>query len=268
MHTLYSMRRSGNCYKVRLALAQLDVPYELVEIDILKGETRTPEFLKMNPIRPRAAARSVAGPLYRRVERDTLVSRRPYAAVSGRPRRPRRDAAMDVLRAAQPGAQSRRRLFLADAGEGRPRPAKPRAGRLDARGLPRARRHGEAPRQRGGSSPPTRYSIADIALYGYTHVAHTCDYDLAGFPAVRAWLDRIAAQPGHIAMDWEPHAMPRRSSYSPALMLASLITFAHLAMSALMMAARASGGSATASRPSCASLAFISGSIAILAACE
>ena len=49
MYTLYSMRRSGNCYKVRLALAQLDIPHELVEIDILKGETRTPEFLAMNP---------------------------------------------------------------------------------------------------------------------------------------------------------------------------------------------------------------------------
>ena len=49
MYTLYSMRRSGNCYKVRLALAQLDIAHELVEIDILKGETRTPEFLTMNP---------------------------------------------------------------------------------------------------------------------------------------------------------------------------------------------------------------------------
>ena len=67
MYTLYSMRRSGNCYKVRLALAQLDIPHELVEIDILKGETRTPEFLKMNPERPRAAARGRARPLHRRV---------------------------------------------------------------------------------------------------------------------------------------------------------------------------------------------------------
>ncbi len=49
MYTLYSMRRSGNCYKVRLALSQLDIPHELIEIDILKGETRTPEFLAMNP---------------------------------------------------------------------------------------------------------------------------------------------------------------------------------------------------------------------------
>ena len=49
MYKLYSMRRSGNSYKVRLALAQLDIAHELIEIDILQGETRTPEFLKMNP---------------------------------------------------------------------------------------------------------------------------------------------------------------------------------------------------------------------------
>src|SRR6516225_6009258 len=45
MYTLYSMQRSGNSYKVRLALARLGIPYKLVEIDILKGESRTPEFL-------------------------------------------------------------------------------------------------------------------------------------------------------------------------------------------------------------------------------
>ncbi len=49
MYTLYSMQRSGNCYKVRLALAHLDVPYNLVEIDILKGESHTPDFLAKNP---------------------------------------------------------------------------------------------------------------------------------------------------------------------------------------------------------------------------
>jgi glutathione S-transferase len=49
-----------------------------------------------------------------------------------------------------------------------------------------------------------RYSIADIALYAYTHLAHQCDYNLAGFPAVRDWLSRVEAQPGHVAMDWQP----------------------------------------------------------------
>ena len=49
MYTLYSMQRSGNSYKVRLALARLGIPHNLVEIDILKGESRTPEFLAKNP---------------------------------------------------------------------------------------------------------------------------------------------------------------------------------------------------------------------------
>src|ERR1700740_952409 len=49
MFTLYSMQRSGNCYKVLLSLTQLAIDYHMVEIDILKGETRTPEFLGKNP---------------------------------------------------------------------------------------------------------------------------------------------------------------------------------------------------------------------------
>jgi glutathione S-transferase len=49
-----------------------------------------------------------------------------------------------------------------------------------------------------------RYTIADIALYAYTHVAHECDYDLDGFPAIRAWVARVAAEPGHVTMEWAP----------------------------------------------------------------
>src|SRR5438552_14340845 len=48
-YTLYGMQRSGNCYKVRLALAQLGISYRLIELDILKGDTRTPQFLAKNP---------------------------------------------------------------------------------------------------------------------------------------------------------------------------------------------------------------------------
>ena len=52
-----------------------------------------------------------------------------------------------------------------------------------------------------------RYTIADIALYAYTHLAHLSDYDLGTFPAIRKWLDRVAEQPDHIAMDWQPSAL-------------------------------------------------------------
>ena len=44
-------------------------------------------------------------------------------------------------------------------------------------------------------------SLADIALYAYTHVAHEGGFELAGYPAVRAWLDRVAAVPGHVPME-------------------------------------------------------------------
>ncbi len=46
-----------------------------------------------------------------------------------------------------------------------------------------------------------RLSIADIALYGYTHVAGEGGFDLARFPAVQAWIARVAAEPGHIPID-------------------------------------------------------------------
>ena len=52
----------------------------------------------------------------------------------------------------------------------------------------------------GGSDSGDRYSIADIALYAYTHVAPEGGFDLAPFPAVRAWLERVAAQPKHVAI--------------------------------------------------------------------
>ena len=47
-------------------------------------------------------------------------------------------------------------------------------------------------------------TVADIALYGYTHVADRCDYDLETFPAIRAWLRRVEQTPGFVTMDWQP----------------------------------------------------------------
>jgi glutathione S-transferase len=206
MHTLYSMRRSGNCYKVRLALAQLDVPYELVEIDILKGETRTPEFLKMNPsghvplleVSPgRYIAESnailwyLAGhtPLFPddRADRAEMLQ---WMFFEQHSLEPNLGAAYFWLTLVKGGRDLQSHALEDWMQEG-------------YRALGVMEKH-LANRQFFAAD---RYSIADIALYGYTHVAHTCDYDLAGFPAVRAWLDRIAAQPGHIAMDWEPHAI-------------------------------------------------------------
>ena len=204
MYTLYSMRRSGNCYKVRLALAQLDIPHELIEIDILQGETRTPEFLKMNPSGHVPLLEVAPGRYIAEFERHPVVHRRPHAAVHRGPRRSRRNAAMDVLRAAQPGAQPRRRLFLAGAGQGRTRAAAARAGRLDAGGLSRARRDGEASRDPAASSPPTAIPSPTSRSTPTPTWRTSATTTSPAFRRCANWLDRVAAQPNHVAMDWQP----------------------------------------------------------------
>ena len=83
MYTLYSMQRSGNCYKARLALAQLRIPYRLVEIDILQGESRTPEFLAKNPDGHVPLLEVEPGRFLRGVERDPVVHLRRHAARAG-----------------------------------------------------------------------------------------------------------------------------------------------------------------------------------------
>jgi glutathione S-transferase len=52
-----------------------------------------------------------------------------------------------------------------------------------------------------------RYTLADIALYAYTHLADQCGYHLDTFPAIRDWLDRMAAQPGNVRMELQPADM-------------------------------------------------------------
>ena len=49
-----------------------------------------------------------------------------------------------------------------------------------------------------------RYSIADIALYAYTHVAHEGGFDVAPYKAIGRWMDRIRSEPGHVPVDWRP----------------------------------------------------------------
>jgi glutathione S-transferase len=48
------------------------------------------------------------------------------------------------------------------------------------------------------------YTVADIALYAYTHEAHLGGFDMQQYPAIQAWLKRVAAHPGHVALDWLP----------------------------------------------------------------
>ena len=206
MYTLYSMRRSGNCYKVRLALAQLEIPHELIEIDILQGETRTPEFLAMNPsghvplleVAPgRHIAESnailwyIAGstPLVpdNRIERAEMLQ---WMFFEQHSLEPNLGAAYFWLTLVKGGRELQQHAFEDWMEEG-------------YRALGVMENHLAGHRFVAAD----RYTIADIALYAYTHLAHSCDYDLSRFPAVRAWLRRVAEQPRHIAMEWQPMAL-------------------------------------------------------------
>jgi glutathione S-transferase len=193
---LYDSAISGNSYKVRLAAAQLGIPLAITPIDILRGESRTPEFLALNPNGRTpiidddgfVLAESNAILVYlarvtpfipddRRAFALVLqwlffeqYSHEPYIATSRywllhKPAGPERDAAIAARRdggLAALGVMERHlaaHAFLVDA-----------------------------------------YSIADVALFAYTHVAGEGGFLLDGFPHVRAWLDRVRARPGFVAM--------------------------------------------------------------------
>ena len=199
MYTLYSMQRSGNSYKVRLVLAQLGIPYRLEEIDILQGESRTPDFLAKNPsgqvplleVAPgRFLAESnailwyVAGgtPLAPddRVDRAEALQ---WMFFEQHSLEPNLGAAFFWLVLIKGGRELQRHALEDWMEEG-------------YRALGVMEQHMKDRRFFAAD----RYTIADIALYAYTHVAHQCDYDLSTFPALRAWLDRVAAMPGHVPM--------------------------------------------------------------------
>ena len=206
MYTLYSMQRSGNSYKVRLALARLGIPHRLVEIDILQGESRTPEFLAKNPngqiplleVAPgRYIAESNAilwyvagGTTLAPEDRIEKAEALQWMFFEQHSLEPNLGAAFFWL-ALIKGGRELQQHALEDWTEN------------GYRALGVMEKHLADHRY----FVDDRYTIADIALYAYTHVAHECDLDLARFPATRAWLDRVAAEPGHVPMDWQPEAL-------------------------------------------------------------
>ncbi len=200
MHTLYSMQRSGNSYKVRLALARLGIPYKLVEVDILQGESRTPEFLKKNPsgqiplleVAPgRYLAESNAilwyvagGTILAPEDRIERAETMQWMFFEQHSLEPNIGAAFFWL-ALIKGGRDLQQHALEDWMENGYRALGVMEQHLASRRFFVA----------------DRYTIADIALYAYTHLAHECDFDLGRYPAIRRWLGRVAAEPGHVAME-------------------------------------------------------------------
>ncbi len=203
MYTLYSMQRSGNSYKVRLALAHLGYPYRLEEIDILKGDSHTPEFLAKNPsgqvplleVAPgRYIAESNAilwhlasrSPL-RPEDRFDRAEALQWMSFEQHSIEPNIGAAYFWLTLVKGGRELQQHALEDWMEEG-------------YRSLGVMEKHLRHHRY----FVANRYTVADIALYAYAHLAHQCDYDLASFPAIRGWLERVAAEPGHVTMLEQP----------------------------------------------------------------
>jgi glutathione S-transferase len=201
MPVLHQMQMSGNCYKVRLAARQLGVHLSLQNYGLFDGATRKPEFLAKNPNgrvpllefedgRQLAESNAI---LWYLAEGTPLVpadrwgraqalqwmffeqySHEPYIAV----------ARFWLAFAPQPEREKKRHLV----------------GEWHARGnaaLGVMQTHLARHDWFAGDS----YSIADIALYGYTHCAADGGFDLSAYPAVAAWLKRVASEPGHVPLE-------------------------------------------------------------------
>lgn len=198
MLRLYDYADSGNGYKVRLLLAQLDLPYELVELDILKGETRAPAFLARNPNGRIPVLELDDGTFL--PESNAIL----FYLADGTPYLPGdrlgRAQALQWMFFEQyshePNIATARywlRHLELDAGRRAALEQKRTLG-YAALGVMETHLAGR------DFFVGERYSIADIALYAYTHVADQGGFDLAAYPKVRAWLGRVAAQPGHMPM--------------------------------------------------------------------
>jgi glutathione S-transferase len=200
--TLYDYLDSGNGYKVRLLLAHLRQRYRFVELDIMTGATRTPEFLAKNPNGRIPTLELDDGTCL--AESNAILW---YLARDSPFVPPVHLAQTQVLQwmffeqySHEPYVATPRFILKHLP------PDSPRRSELPER-LKRGRAALTVMETHLGRHPffvGDRYSIADIALYAYTHVAGEAQLELAPFPAVRAWLGRVASQPDHVPITARP----------------------------------------------------------------
>jgi len=199
MITLYQQHDSGNCYKVRLVLAYRGLAYRAVAVSSLDGSTRRLEFLAKNPIGRvpvielddgRRLAESGAILLYLG-ERTALVPSDPYD------RAKMCEWMFFEQYDHEPAIAVRRALSVYPERRAEADPA--RMVQLLAAGN---RALGVMEARLAGTEwlAGTAFSLADIALYAYTHMAGEGGYDLSRFPGVSRWLGRVAALPGHVTI--------------------------------------------------------------------
>jgi glutathione S-transferase len=195
-YQVHGVSASGNCYKVRLALEQLNLPYVWHEVDMMNGATHTDAFRKLNP-NGKVPVLQIDDTTCL-AESDAILC---YLA-EGTPLLPAdRLARAQVLQwmffeqySHEPNVAVARFIlqFLKQADD--PRLPEKTAGSY--RALDVMESHLATRTFFVGE----RYTVADIALYAYTHVADEANLDLSRYPAIRAWLARVREQPRHVEM--------------------------------------------------------------------
>ena len=196
---LYNSAVSGNCYKVRLLLAHLGLEYETVELSIVDRSNRKDVLGELNPgLRVPTLVLDDGRPLG---ESNAILW---YLG----------DGTEYVPEDAYERAQALQWMFFEQYSH-EPNIAVARFW-LAYSGTPERFREQLPARMQGGYAAldameghlegrtflvGERYSIADIALYAYTHVADEGDFDLAPYSAIRSWLERVASQSGHVPID-------------------------------------------------------------------
>lgn len=199
MNTLYATIGSGNCFKPYLVMNQLRIPFKVTLVDVLKGETRMPDYLAVNPSGTvpylmLADGRGIGesnAMLWHLAESSDLMPTDPYE-------RAKVLQWMFFEQSAMEPFISPARFFISIV------PSR-RAERKDDIAIWQKRGHqglgllNEYLHGRkflvGG-----RYTIADISLFGYTHVAEEGGFDFTEYPAVAAWVEHVQETDGYVAM--------------------------------------------------------------------
>lgn len=206
---LYDYPPSANCYKVRLLLAQLGREYERVPVDIFGGDTLTDEYAAINPARTTPVLEDPPGTFLQESNAILLHLARGSAFLPDDPQIYRWlfFEQADVV-PTMGGLRFRLitgRLSPDDAEALRRREASYEVlALLDSELAQRDFLVGDA------------YSVADIGIYGYAHVADEAGLDLDPYESLRAWLARVQAQPGYVN-DLEPYPPNARAGASRSI---------------------------------------------------
>ena len=198
MFTVYGMADSGNCYKVKLGLEQLALPYRWVEVDSARGETRSLKFLAMNANGKIPTLALEDGTFL--PESNAILN---YLAEGSRLLPSERLHRARVLQwmffeqySHEPYIAVARAILRYQPSDSARRAELPRLHERGKQALAVMEQH----LRREPFFAAGRYTIADIALYAYTHCAADGGFELSDYPAIGAWLERVRSQSRHVAM--------------------------------------------------------------------